>query len=150
MVFLLLFWTHWVKFFGDYNVFTCLTCFDHLLCVLHTFPYEWFVMHCSCISYAHHKYTWCTPQVHLMHTLYHLTCFVLHSCYVRLIRPLALKTWSCDLVCLSIFILGLFLFLFLWTNLNLIKFVTMFMHILFFFCFFFCFCMVVCFVDVSS
>ena len=33
----------------------------------------------------------CTPQAHLMHTLDHLTCFAFHSCYVSLVRPLALK-----------------------------------------------------------
>ena len=129
-----LFWTPMstIFFFWDYHVFTCLTCFDYWSCVLRTLSHECFVMHLTC-----------TPQAHLMHTLYHLTCFAFYSCYVSLVRPLALKTWFCDLICLSNCYLGLFCS-FLWTNLNLIKFVSMFVFVVVCLCWCsFCRCLLV-------
>jgi len=85
----------------------------------------------------------CTPQAHFMHTLYRLTCFTFYSCYVSLVRPLALKTWFCDLICLSNCYLGLFCS-FLWTNLNLIKFVSMLVFVVVCLCWCsFCRCLLV-------
>ena len=109
----------WVPNFGDFYVFTFLICFKHWLCFTHFapwVPYHILLMHLIC-----------TPHAHLIHTLDHLTCFAFHSCYVSLVRPLALKTWSCDFVCLSLFFLGLFVRF--WTNLYLIKFVFLFVFV---------------------
>ena len=62
---------HWEQIFGDYHAYECLTCFDHWLCALHTLPHECFVMHCSCISHAHHNHTKCTHFI-TWHVLYSL------------------------------------------------------------------------------
>ena len=63
----------WVPNFGDYHDWTCLSCFDHWVCVLHTLTQMCLVIPCTCIAYAHHMHAWCT---HL------LTChvFAFQSC----------------------------------------------------------------------
>ena len=64
MTFSRCFLLRWVSNFGDFHVFTFLTCFKHWLCVSHTLPHECLVMHCSCISHAHHMHTTCTLDAH--------------------------------------------------------------------------------------
>ena len=49
-----------LKKFGDYHDYTCLSCFDLWLCVLHTLTQMCLIMPCTCITYAHHLHTWCT------------------------------------------------------------------------------------------
>ena len=84
-----LFWTPLSINFWGLPCFYMLNMFWSLVvCFTHFTP--WVFCH------ALLRHLTCTPQAHLMHTLYHLTCFAFHSCYVSLVRPLALKTWSCD------------------------------------------------------
>ena len=42
-----------VPIFGNHHNYSCLSCFDYWLCVLHTFPRECLLMHWLCISHAH-------------------------------------------------------------------------------------------------
>ena len=58
--------------FGVYLIYTCLTCFDHWMHVLHTFPHECLLMHCTC-----------TLDVHTLS----LDMFCFHSRQLSLFRP---------------------------------------------------------------
>ena len=84
---------------------------------------------CSRIAHASHMDTTSTLDVHTLI----LDMFCIHSCYLSLFKPLALTTYPCVYVCLSISILGQFLLICscLWNNLYLIKFVAMFVYGLF-------------------
>ena len=98
----------WVPNLGDYHDWTCLSCSDHWLCVLHTLTQMCLAMPCTCITYAYHMYTWST----------HLHNCQL-SCISLILHVLALITWLCDIVYVPFRTLRLFL----WTKLVLIKFV---------------------------
>ena len=58
----------------------------------------------SCIAHASHVHTTSTLNAHTLS----LDMSCIHSCYVSLLKPLALIICSCDYVCLSISILGQF------------------------------------------
>ena len=132
MVFFSLFWTPLsTNFLGV----LCLCMLNMLWSLVVCFTYfaSWVLCHALFMHLVHasHMHTTSTLDVHTL-LLY---MFCIHSCYVSLFRLLALITCYCDYVFLSISILGKFV-CFLWTNLYLIKFVTMFMFVLFAYCYF--------------
>ena len=120
---LLLFWTPMSTKLWGYQDYTCFSCFDHWLCVLHTLTQMCLVMPCSCITYAHHMHTWCTPHAHLMHTLVHLSCFCISI--MAVICHYMFITYNM-IVCHCLCLFRAFVFV-LWTNLVLIKFMFLFM-----------------------
>ena len=99
--------------FGVYLIYTCLTCFDHWMHVLHTFPHECLLMHCTC-----------TLDVHTLS----LDMFCFHSRQLSLFRPFSTyNMFLCHCYARLFFILGILffsIFACFWTNLHLIKFVA--------------------------
>ena len=80
---------------------------------------------CSCIAHASHMYTRCTIDAHTLT----LDMFCIHSCQLSLWDLLAPITCSCVYVFLVYFHFRTFFCCScLWTNLYLIKFVTIFVY----------------------
>ena len=81
---------------------------------------------CSCIDHASHMHTRCTLDAHTLS----IDMFCIHSTSQVFLCFLAFITCSCVYVMHVISILGLFsqFILVLWTNMYLIKFVTIFVY----------------------
>ena len=72
MTFWYCFGLQWTPNFGDYHDWTCLSCFDNWLCILHTLTQMCLIIPCTCITYAHLKHTLAQLSIVLHFSTYNM------------------------------------------------------------------------------